>query len=210
MKKFLFTTIAAAVVLPAQALTVNTITRVPEAIGPILSITDSPNAAIIERATALLINNSFIAYCAEYDVTLPRGAGLPATYTESTFGAKQADLVKAASYLYNKGVFDPATKEQGALNQAIFWEILNEDSGSYSFSTGNFQIASTGRDAALSFDFSLLDSADAYRSVYVTALTNATYQDLLTVSAVPEPSTYALMLAGLAGVGFLARRRRAD
>lgn len=29
------------------------------------------------------------------------------------------------------------------------------------------------------------------------------------VALVPEPSTYAMMLAGLAGVGFLARRRRA-
>lgn len=31
----------------------------------------------------------------------------------------------------------------------------------------------------------------------------------LTVAAVPEPGTYALLLAGLAGVGFVARRRRA-
>jgi hypothetical protein len=28
------------------------------------------------------------------------------------------------------------------------------------------------------------------------------------VAAVPEPETYVLMLAGLAGVGFMARRRR--
>jgi hypothetical protein len=210
MKKFLFTVIAAAV-LPAHALTVTTIDRAPVAIGPILSIVDASGPGGLERATALLINSSFIAYCAEYQTTLPRAAGgLPAVYAEGTFGAKQADLVKAASYMYNTGVYDPATKEQAALNQAIFWEILNEDSGSYSFSTGDFKISSTGRDAALSFDFNLLNSADAHRSVYVTALTNSTYQDLLTVSAVPEPSTYALMLAGLAGVGFLARRRRAD
>jgi hypothetical protein len=30
----------------------------------------------------------------------------------------------------------------------------------------------------------------------------------LTVSAVPEPGQYALLLAGLAGIGWLARRRR--
>jgi len=36
----------------------------------------------------------------------------------------------------------------------------------------------------------------------------ANYQGSLAVTAVPEPETYALMLAGLGAVGFIARRRK--
>jgi hypothetical protein len=42
-----------------------------------------------------------------------------------------------------------------------------------------------------------------------SAAKNSVYSGELTVTAIPEPSTYALMVAGLAAVGFVARRRKA-
>jgi hypothetical protein len=42
-----------------------------------------------------------------------------------------------------------------------------------------------------------------------TPKTGAIYTGELSVTAVPEPGTYALMIAGLASVGFVARRRKA-
>ncbi len=40
--------------------------------------------------------------------------------------------------------------------------------------------------------------------------TGVVVDDLMFTTAVPEPGTYALLLAGLAAVGFVARRRRSD
>lgn len=43
-----------------------------------------------------------------------------------------------------------------------------------------------------------------------TSGANASYSGTLNVTAVPEPETVALMLAGLGVLGFVARRRRQD
>lgn len=43
---------------------------------------------------------------------------------------------------------------------------------------------------------------------YTLSFTSASRFDNISVTAVPEPSTYAMLAAGLAGVSFLARRRQ--
>lgn len=45
-------------------------------------------------------------------------------------------------------------------------------------------------------------------NLFGTALAGAKYSGEVTVSAVPEPATYGMLLGGLGVLGFLARRRR--
>jgi hypothetical protein len=56
--------------------------------------------------------------------------------------------------------------------------------------------------------FSLSSSGIASATLSTTSTGDYIFVDNFTVSAVPEPSTYALMLGGLGLVGFMAARRR--
>ncbi len=65
----------------------------------------------------------------------------------------------------------------------------------------------------LSFDDLLINQGDPLRLVFKRSpgqfSGSFSYMGMrLEVTPVPEPSTYALMLSGLAGIGFVARRRR--
>lgn len=53
-------------------------------------------------------------------------------------------------------------------------------------------------------------SLDFLSGMHVRSLVNGQSEGFVTITPVPEPSTYALMLAGLGIVGFVARRRRQD
>ena len=73
-------------------------------------------------------------------------------------------------------------------------------------------VAGVGNNA--NFAFRILAAFESATSAYTAATTGSTYAttgtwrfDQVTVTAVPEPGTYAMLSAGLAMIGFMASRR---
>ncbi len=159
---------------------------------------------------------SFEAYCVELaQGHAPNSVGLQ-TYSPASFTTAQASLLQG---LYSSSYASVSTAEQKAAFQTVIWEIMQEPGGNaLSLSSGNFQYrylsptSTTAQDDAFgALSASYLQAALNYAgpALYqLNKLSNATYQDYVSVTAVPEPAPYALLLAGLGAVGFIARRRR--
>jgi len=94
--------------------------------------------------------------------------------------------------------------------QLAIWEIVNENVNTLSLSNGNFSAngASDGSIALANSWLSNLPSATAPVAYTINVLVSATNQDLAYFTAVPEPSTIPLLLAGL--LAFVVFRRRAS
>lgn len=81
------------------------------------------------------------------------------------------------------------------------------------FADASYQVLSLDVDPTGGYSvLANLPTAGAYKFLVIGAATGTqggSYGGVLqTVTAVPEPETYAMMLAGLGALGFLARRRR--
>lgn len=100
--------------------------------------------------------------------------------------------------------------------QLAIWEITFETPGNYNLSSGNF--FSTGPSAVTNVVNTWLTNLGSYSATaytvsgYISPTTQngPAYQDVITFAPIPEPGTYAMMLAGLGLMGFVARRRQQE
>ena len=170
--------------------------------------------------TGLWNGNSFSAMCVDVNRDLSFGT----TYTNYTAMTPAAYGFSSTQVgLFNRLYTDYyATSHTNGVNAAAFqiavWEITYDGNGTLNLGANTFTLGSGGNATAKSTAASWLSSLTPLASSAwtftvldsqsVTGGQSAT-QDLLVAIPVPEPETYALLLAGLGLLGFVARHRKA-
>jgi hypothetical protein len=98
-------------------------------------------------------------------------------------------------------------KSEAAFQIAV-WEITYETTGSYNLATGSatFTGGSAATDGSLALATTWLAALGNAPSNGVMVLESREHQDVI-FAPVPEPETYALMVAGLMATAFVTRRR---
>lgn len=189
----------------------------------------------IANATVSLVGgkeNHFTGYDAPPVLTDPQSSGLqdaklvsdnPLDQITATFLGKEAGHINQfyvnGNLVFNNLATAPSTYGPFYASSPLNFKFRDADDGSEVSNGGNLLafasyvvLGTFDQGGAFTkytkngeYDF-VLGFNDGYK-------VDADYDDLVVgikVSVVPEPETYALMLAGLGIMGFVARRRRAD
>ncbi|MEO8442739.1 MAG: PEP-CTERM sorting domain-containing protein [Betaproteobacteria bacterium] len=182
--------------------------------------------AVVTHANAGALNASinggpsFEAFCVDvwqtfsFNHNYSLGAASNYTYRPSMLGyvtnagALTQGTLDNLSRLYTEAhssIIGNATNS--AAFQLALWEIAYETPGNYNLTSGNFH--STGPAGVTSVANGwLLNLANFAPSYSISGYVSENYQDVIVFHGVPEPETYAMLLAGLGLMGFVARRRR--
>jgi PEP-CTERM motif len=154
---------------------------------------------------------SFYTVCVEVtQAFLP----LPNTYSHEQNGtakgfdnataARVAAVMQAAGFVSATGGAVTTTEGFVALQMAIWNAVYDTD---WSVDSGSFQQVTDKNGAKAGANALLMAASNVSTPVYaVHKLYSVDEQDV--VVSVPEPETYAMLLAGLGAVGFMARRRK--
>lgn len=160
-----------------------------------------------------LNGNSFLTYCTD----LLQFTQIGSTYTDysvrsiaTAFGsAKSTQLDRVVSAFMSTG--GPTDAASSAVAQALIWEVLYETGSTFDLGAGSFKVTSGNSQAQnlmTGVNWAAINAAPI--SYHVDQLYSPTGQDFMVISAlaVPEPSSIALVLAAVAGMGVVTRRSR--
>jgi hypothetical protein len=172
----------------------------------------------------------FVAFCVEPQQYISVGA--PVTYTlrplseaANSLGGIGADKADKLKELFGRnaasGGFATMTPARAAALQISIWEIVAETNSSLSATAGNIrftaaagtvEFATASRQSIRDAGFMLAainGAVNAPRASNLMLLQSSTGQDLLVFGRVPEPESWAMLIAGFGLVGATLRRRRA-
>jgi hypothetical protein len=163
--------------------------------------------------SGFLNSNAFVTFCTD----LQKSFSLGTTYTNysivnglTAWGSTvYQGMNRLMSYGYANGL--PNNSTNSAVFQAAVWEVIYQPDGVYDFNAGNFKASSSDgatQTALNTWNWATVMSTPISHTT--NQLLSSTNQNFLVTTPVPEPESYAMMLAGLSLVGAIARRRRSS
>ena len=144
-------------------------------------------------------------------------------FTSSTFGG-QHDPVESALgayvvgttfidiFSFTLGLAATVDSTSAALGALTFGSYALWGAGTDTIA-GNFDdllVGGAALGAPGTLSFAVAAGSYYYKATGIASAPGAAYSLASAITPVPEPETYAMMLAGLGALGFLARRRRND